>query len=180
MKVRCSNWLVDMMCYLFEYFCELVFLKYFGECYGLVKFLIFEDLSIIWIILVDWGVGCLEILLGVFGGVCLMLLYVEENVIWVIDELVVVVNDDFWFLFGGYVYLFDLLGCLEIFCEVGCLVVIQYVDKDVDVVMIVEIKGILIVQSVVMYLNKLFVIVWNLLYIIEGLIVLVNYVLGLL
>lgn len=69
-------------------------------------------------------------------------LYAEENATRVIDELVAAVNDDSRLLPGGYVYLSDLLGRPEILREVGRLVATQYVDKDVDVVMTVETKGI--------------------------------------
>ena len=178
MKVRRSNRLVDMTRYLLEHPRELVSLKYFGERYGSAKSSISEDLSIIRTTLADWGVGRLETLPGASGGARLTPLYAEENATRVIDELVAAVNDDSRLLPGGYVYLSDLLGRPEILREVGRLVATQYVDKDVDVVMTVETKGIPIAQSVAMYLNKPFVIVRNSSHITEGSTVSVNYVSG--
>ena len=178
MKVRRSNRLVDMTRYLLEHPRELVSLKYFGERYGSAKSSISEDLSIIRTTLADWGVGRLETLPGASGGARLTPLYAEENATRVIDELVAAVNDDSRLLPGGYVYLSDLLGRPEILREVGRWVATQYVDKDVDVVMTVETKGIPIAQSVAMYLNKPFVIVRNSSHITEGSTVSVNYVSG--
>lgn len=178
MKVRRSNRLVDMTRYLMEHPRTLVSLKFFSERYGSAKSSISEDLSIVKHTFHTWGEGRLETIPGASGGAVLMPFYSKENAQRAIDNLVAEVNDDSRLLPGGYVYLSDLIGRPDILRQVGRLIATQYVDKDVDVIMTVETKGIPIAQSVAMYMDKPFVIVRNSSHITEGPTVSVNYVSG--
>lgn len=178
MKVRRSNRLVDMTRYLMEHPRSLVSLKFFGERYDSAKSSISEDLSIIRHTFKSWGMGRLETIPGASGGAILTPFYSEENAQRAIDELVEAVSDDTRLLPGDYVYLSDLIGRPDVLRRVGRLIATQYVDKDVDVIMTVETKGIPIAQSAAMYLNKPFVIVRNSSHITEGPTVSVNYVSG--
>lgn len=178
MKVRRSNRLVDMTRYLMEHPRTLVSLKFFSERFGSAKSSISEDLSIVKHTFHTWGEGRLETIPGASGGAVLTPLYSKENAQKAIDNLVAEVNDDSRLLPGGYVYLSDLIGRPDILRQVGRLIDTQYVDKDVDVIMTVETKGIPIAQSVAMYMNKPFVIVRNSSHITEGPTVSVNYVSG--
>ena len=178
MKVRRSNRLVDMTRYLLDHPRELVSLKFFGQRYDSAKSSISEDLSIIRNTVERWGVGRLETLPGASGGARLTPLYSKDNAQTVIEQLVKAVDDESRLLPGGYVYLSDLLGRPDILRKVGRLIATQYVDRDVDVIMTVETKGIPIAQSVAMYLNRPFVIVRNSSHITEGSTVSVNYVSG--
>lgn len=178
MKVRRSNRLVDMTRYLLEHPRSLVSLKFFGERYESAKSSISEDLGIVKHTFNEWGQGRLETIPGASGGAVLTPFYSQENAAKAIDNLVEKVNDDSRLLPGGYVYLSDLIGQPEILRQVGKLIATQYVDKDVDVIMTVETKGIPIAQSVAMYMNKPFVIVRNSSHITEGPTVSVNYVSG--
>lgn len=178
MKVRRSNRLVDMTRYLMEHPRTLVSLKFFSERYGSAKSSISEDLSIVKHTFHTWGEGRLETIPGASGGAVLTPFYSKENAQRAIDNLVAEVNDDSRLLPGGYVYLSDLIGRPDILRQVGRLIATQYVDKDVDVIMTVETKGIPIAQSVAMYMDKPFVIVRNSSHITEGPTVSVNYVSG--
>ncbi|WP_267201030.1 pur operon repressor [Limosilactobacillus kribbianus] len=178
MKVRRSNRLVDMTRYLMEHPRTLVSLKFFSERFGSAKSSISEDLSIVKHTFHTWGEGSLETIPGASGGAILTPFYSKENAKQAIDNLVAEVNDDTRLLPGGYVYLSDLIGRPDILRQVGRLIATQYVDKDVDVIMTVETKGIPIAQSVAMYMNKPFVIVRNSSHITEGPTVSVNYVSG--
>ncbi|MCH3921991.1 pur operon repressor [Limosilactobacillus sp.] len=178
MKVRRSNRLVDMTRYLMEHPRTLVSLKFFSERFGSAKSSISEDLSIVKHTFHTWGEGSLETIPGASGGAILTPFYSKENAQRAIDNLVAEVNDDTRLLPGGYVYLSDLIGRPDILRQVGRLIATQYVDKDVDVIMTVETKGIPIAQSVAMYMNKPFVIVRNSSHITEGPTVSVNYVSG--
>ena len=178
MKVRRSNRLVDMTRYLLDHPRELVSLKFFGQRYDSAKSSISEDLSIIRNTVERWGVGRLETLPGASGGARLTPLYSKDNAQTVIEQLVKAVDDESRLLPGGYVYLSDLLGRPDILRKVGRLIATQYVDRDVDVIMTVETKGIPIAQSVAMYLNRPFVIVRNSSHITDGSTVSVNYVSG--
>ena len=178
MKVRRSNRLVDMTRYLMEHHRTLVSLKFFSERYGSAKSSISEDLSIVKHTFHTWGEGRLETIPGASGGAVLTPFYSKENAQRAIDNLVAEVNDDSRLLPGGYVYLSDLIGRPDILRQVGRLIATQYVDKDVDVIMTVETKGIPIAQSVAMYMDKPFVIVRNSSHITEGPTVSVNYVSG--
>lgn len=178
MKVRRSNRLVDMTRYLLEHPRTLVSLKFFSERYGSAKSSISEDLSIIKHTFQTWGEGRLKTIPGASGGAVLAPFYSQENAERAIANLVNEVNDDSRFLPGGYVYLSDLIGRPDILHQVGQIIATQYMDKDVDVVMTVETKGIPIAQSAAMYMNKPFVIVRNSSHITEGPTVSVNYVSG--
>ncbi|KRM37372.1 pur operon repressor purr [Limosilactobacillus pontis DSM 8475] len=164
--------------YLMEHPRTLVSLKVFSERYGSAKSSISEDLSIVKHTFHTWGEGRLETIPGASGGAVLTPFYSKENAQRAIDNLVAAVNDDSRLLPGGYVYLSDLIGRPDILRQVGRLIATQYVDKDVDVIMTVETKGIPIAQSVAMYMNKPFVIVRNSSHITEGPTVSVNYVSG--
>lgn len=178
MKVRRSNRLVDMTRYLLHHPQTLVSLKFFSERYGSAKSSISEDLSIVKHTFHTWGEGRLETIPGASGGAILTPYYSQENAQKAIDNLVGEVSDDSRLLPGGYVYLSDLIGRPDVLRQVGQLIATQYVDKDVDVIMTVETKGIPIAQSVAMYMNKPFVIVRNSSHITEGPTVSVNYVSG--
>lgn len=164
--------------YLLEHPRTLVSLKFFSERYGSAKSSISEDLSIIKHTFQTWGEGRLKTIPGASGGAVLTPYYSKENAQAAIEDLVKEVSDDSRFLPGGYVYLSDLIGRPDILHKVGHLIATQYVDKDVDVVMTVETKGIPIVQAAAMYMNKPFVIVRNSSHITEGPTVSVNYVSG--
>lgn len=72
----------------------------------------------------------------------------------------------------------DILGKLFVFFKVGKLFVFVFVECEIDVVMIVVMKGIFLVYVVVSYLNVFVVIVCKDNKVIEGFIVSINYVLG--
>lgn len=80
MKVCRSECLIDMMCYLLECFYILVLLIYFVEWYVFVKLLISEDLMILKKVFQVWGIGILEIIFGVVGGVWFIFYILKEEV----------------------------------------------------------------------------------------------------
>ncbi len=178
MKIRRSNRLVDLTRFLLENPHKLVSLKEFSERYGAAKSSISEDLSIVKKTMSEFGLGQVATVPGASGGAYFAPKYSKENATQVITELVELVDDSSRLLPGGYVYLSDLLGRPEILRKVGQLIATQYLDRDVDVIMTIETKGIPLAQSVAMYLNKPFVIVRNSSHITEGSTVSVNYVSG--
>lgn len=82
-------------------------------------------------------------------------------------------------LFGGYLFLFDLVGNFFLLNKVGKLIVSIYMNEEFDVVVIIVIKGILFVNVVVNVLNLFVVVIRKDNKVIEGFMVLINYVLGL-
>lgn len=102
----------------------------------------------------------------------------KEEVIEVVNEVIILLEEKECLLFGGYLFLLDLVGNLLLLNKVGKLIVSIYMEEKLDVVVIIVIKGILLVNVVVNILNLLVVVIRKDNKVIEGFIVLINYVLG--
>lgn len=178
MKVRRSERLIDMTCYLLEKPHTLVSLTLFANRYDSAKSSISEDLTIIKKTFSDRGIGTLETVSGAAGGVMFIPKTSKEDAKAFIEEMCDRLSEQDRLLPGGYVYLSDLLGNPAILKTTGKIIATQYLDKEVDAVMTVATKGVPIAQAVASYLNVPFVIVRRDSKITEGSTVSINYVSG--
>lgn len=178
MKVRRSERLIDMTCYLLEKPHTLVSLTLFANRYDSAKSSISEDLTIIKKTFSDRGIGTLETVSGAAGGVMFIPKTSKEDARAFIEEMCDRLSEQDRLLPGGYVYLSDLLGNPAILKTTGKIIATQYLDKEVDAVMTVATKGVPIAQAVASYLNVPFVIVRRDSKITEGSTVSINYVSG--
>ena len=178
MRVKRSDRLVDMTYYFLEHPHELISLTFFSRRYESAKSSISEDLIIVKRTFKERGIGILETIPGVAGGVRYLPKMPKEEASQFIDSLCERLSEKDRLLPGGYVYLSDLLGNSAILRQIGRLIASKYMDQHIDYVMTVATKGIPLAQAVASYLNVPFVIVRRDSKITEGATVSVNYVSG--
>ncbi|ASJ56651.1 pur operon repressor [Brevibacillus formosus] len=177
-KLRRSARLVDMTQHLLAHPHTLTPLTLFAEQYGAAKSSISEDLSIIKEAFEVQGVGLLKTVAGAAGGVKYIPQVKTEEALHFMRELIGQLANPERLLPGGYLYMSDILGNPQTMATIGKLFATAYADKNVDVVMTVETKGIPLAYATAMFLNVPVVIVRRDNKVTEGSVVSINYVSG--
>ncbi|MGC5326793.1 pur operon repressor [Brevibacillus sp. SYSU BS000544] len=177
-KMRRSARLVDMTQYLLAHPHTLIPLTMFSEEYGSAKSSISEDLSIIKEAFESEGVGILKTVAGAAGGVKFIPRTSAEQASQFMKELITQLEKPERLLPGGYLYMSDILGNPKTLGKIGKLFASAFADKDVEVVMTVETKGIPLAYATATYLNVPVVIVRRDNKVTEGSVVSINYVSG--
>ncbi|QRG67790.1 pur operon repressor [Brevibacillus choshinensis] len=177
-KLRRSARLVDMTQHLLAHPHTLIPLTLFAEQYGAAKSSISEDLSIIKEAFEVQGVGLLKTVAGAAGGVKYIPQVKTEEALVFVQELIGQLANPDRLLPGGYLYMSDILGDPSTMAKIGKLFATAYADKNVDVVMTVETKGIPLAYATAMFLNVPVVIVRRDNKVTEGSVVSINYVSG--
>lgn len=177
-KLRRSARLVDMTQHLLAHPHTLIPLTLFAEQYGAAKSSISEDLSIIKEAFEVQGVGLLKTVAGAAGGVKFIPQVKTEEALLFVQELIGQLANPDRLLPGGYLYMSDILGNPSTMAQIGKLFATAYSDKNVDVVMTVETKGIPLAYATAMFLNVPVVIVRRDNKVTEGSVVSINYVSG--
>ncbi len=177
-KLRRSARLVDMTQYLLAHPQTLIPLTLFSEEYGSAKSSISEDLSIIKEAFESQGVGVLKTVAGAAGGVKYIPQMNEAQALGFMQMLIEHLEKPERLLPGGYLYMSDILGNPATLTQIGKLFATAFVDKDVEIVMTVETKGIPLAYATASYLNVPVVIVRRDNKVTEGSVVSINYVSG--
>lgn len=177
-KMRRSSRLVDMTQYLLSHPYQLIPLTYFAEQYGSAKSSISEDIVIIKELFEDRGIGLLKTVAGAAGGVQFIPRVSREEAHRIIVDVCETLSSSERLLPGGYLYMADFLGNPESVHQVGKIFASIYAEKDIDVIMTVETKGIPLAYATATYLNVPVVIVRRDTRITEGSVVSINYVSG--
>lgn len=177
-KLRRSARLVDMTQHLLAHPHTLIPLTLFSEQYGAAKSSISEDLSIIKEAFEIQGVGVLKTVAGAAGGVKFIPQVKAEQAAHFMRELIGHLEKPERLLPGGYLYMSDILGNPGTLANIGKLFATAFADKDVEVVMTVETKGIPLAYATAAYLNVPVVIVRRDNKVTEGSVVSINYVSG--
>ncbi|MFD2370150.1 pur operon repressor [Brevibacillus sp. GCM10020057] len=177
-KLRRSARLVDMTQHLLAHPHTLIPLTLFAEQYGAAKSSISEDLSIIKEAFEVQGVGLLKTVAGAAGGVKYIPQVKTDEALDFIQQLIGQLANPDRLLPGGYLYMSDVLGDPATMAQIGKLFATAYADKNVDVVMTVETKGIPLAYATAMFLNVPVVIVRRDNKVTEGSVVSINYVSG--
>ncbi|MFY0544662.1 pur operon repressor [Brevibacillus sp. H7] len=177
-KLRRSARLVDMTQHLLAHPHTLIPLTLFSEEYGAAKSSISEDLSIIKEAFETQGVGVLKTVAGAAGGVKFIPRVNMEQATHFMRELIGHLEKPERLLPGGYLYMSDILGNPGTLANIGKLFATAFADKDVEVVMTVETKGIPLAYATAAYLNVPVVIVRRDNKVTEGSVVSINYVSG--
>lgn len=177
-KLRRSARLVDMTQYLLAHPHTLIPLTMFSEEYGSAKSSISEDLSIIKEAFESEGVGILKTVAGAAGGVKFIPRTDDDQAKKFMQELLTQLEKPERLLPGGYLYMSDILGDPKTLGKIGKLFASAFADKDVEVVMTVETKGIPLAYATATYLNVPVVIVRRDNKVTEGSVVSINYVSG--
>lgn len=176
--MRRSARLVDMTQYLLAHPHRLIPLTLFSEQYGAAKSSISEDLSIIKEAFESEGIGVLRTVAGAAGGVRYIPQTGKEQAVLFMKELAAQLENPERLLPGGYLYMSDILGHPSTLGKIGKLFATAFADKEVEVVMTVETKGIPLAYATAGYLNVPVVIVRRDNKVTEGSVVSINYVSG--
>lgn len=178
MKVRRSSRLVDMTRYLLENPRRLVSLTYFSDKYGSAKSSLSEDLVIIKQTFEYQGLGTLQTVPGAAGGVKYIPYASDLEMDELLTEICNLLESSDRILPGGYLYMTDILSNPRYINVIGRIFASIYMDKNIDVVMTVETKGIPLAYAVANYLNIPVTIVRRDSHVTEGATVNINYVSG--
>ncbi|RXT08999.1 pur operon repressor [Ammoniphilus sp. CFH 90114] len=177
-KLRRSARLVDMTQHLLDNPYRLIPLTLFAEEFGSAKSSISEDLSIIKEAFEYKGIGILKTVAGAAGGVKYIPMLKRELALEAVESICQSLEQQDRLLPGGYLYMSDILGNPETLNKVGKIMATVFMEKEIDVVMTVETKGIPLAYATANYLNVPVVIVRRDSKVTEGSVVSINYVSG--
>ncbi|QJD85823.1 pur operon repressor [Cohnella herbarum] len=177
-KLKRSARLVEMTQYLLARPHTLISLTAFAERYQSAKSSISEDLAIIKEVFEDEGIGELNTLAGAAGGVRFVPKCRKDQALEKMGSICRELELPERLLPGGYLYMTDLLGQPAMMQEVGRMFATAFADRNIDVIMTVETKGIPLAHATAQYLNLPVVIVRRDHKVTEGSAVSINYVSG--
>lgn len=171
-----SERLVDMTKYLMERPHTLIALPFFAKRYGAAKSSISEDLAILKHTLASNQDGILETVAGAAGGVRYIPFLGKKHAEAYLSDLSTRIEDPSRILTGGFVYLSDILGNTQDLRKIGELVATHYAYEEIDAVMTVETKGIVLAKAVARFLDVPFVTARKRSKVTEGATISVNYI----
>jgi len=177
-KLKRSARLVEMTQYLLNRPHTLISLTAFAERYQSAKSSISEDLAIIKEVFEEEGFGELNTLAGAAGGVRYVPRCRKDEALKRIESVCRELEQPDRLLPGGYLYMTDLLGQPVLMQEVGRMFASAFADREIDVIMTVETKGIPLAFATAQFLNLPVVIVRRDHKVTEGSAVSINYVSG--
>lgn len=177
-KMKRSARLVEMTQYLLSRPHTLISLTAFADRYQAAKSSISEDLAIIKEVFEEEGLGELHTLAGAAGGVKYIPKMKRSVSLDIMTEVCRQLEQPERVLPGGYLYMTDMLGQPRLLQDVGRIFATAFADRDIDVVMTVETKGIPLAFATANCLNLPVVIVRRDNKVTEGSAVSINYVSG--
>lgn len=177
-KIKRSSRLVEMTQYLLMRPHTLIPLMTFADRYQSAKSSISEDLAIIKEVFETEGLGHLHTLAGAAGGVKFIPHTPKSLLHSQISGICKQLEEPDRILPGGYLYMTDLLGQPMVLSEIGKMFASAFAERNFDVIMTVETKGIPIAHATAAYLNLPVVIVRRDNKVTEGSAVSINYVSG--
>ncbi|WEK54271.1 MAG: pur operon repressor [Candidatus Cohnella colombiensis] len=177
-KLKRSARLVEMTQYLLARPHTLISLTAFADRYQSAKSSISEDLAIIKEVFADEGIGDLSTHAGAAGGVRFVPQCRKDVALQQIKSIISELQQPDRLLPGGYLYMTDLLGQPGMMQEVGRMFASAFADRNIDVIMTVETKGIPLAHATAAFLNLPVVIVRRDHKVTEGSAVSINYVSG--
>lgn len=177
-KLKRSARLVEMTQYLLNRPHTLISLTAFAERYQSAKSSISEDLTIIKEVFEEEGFGELNTLAGAAGGVRYVPRCRKDEALGRIVSVCRELEQPDRLLPGGYLYMTDLLGQPGLMQEVGRMFASAFADREIDVIVTVETKGIPLAFATAQFLNLPVVIVRRDHKVTEGSAVSINYVSG--
>ncbi|ACS98712.1 MULTISPECIES: pur operon repressor [Paenibacillus] len=177
-KLKRSARLVEMTQYLLSRPHTLISLTAFADRYQSAKSSISEDLAIIKEVFEEEGFGELNTLAGAAGGVKYTPKMHTSTALSIMDNICRQLEQPERVLPGGYLYMTDMLGQPELLADVGRMFATAFADRNIDVIMTVETKGIPLAYATAACLNLPVVIVRRDNKVTEGSAVSINYVSG--
>ncbi|OXM14542.1 pur operon repressor [Paenibacillus herberti] len=177
-KLKRSARLVEMTQYLLNRPHTLISLTAFADRYQSAKSSISEDLAIIKEVFEEEGIGQLQTLAGAAGGVRFIPRLPNDKALEIILKVCRELEQPERVLPGGYLYMTDMLGMPSLLGDVGRIFATAFADRQIDVIMTVETKGIPLAYAAAACLNLPVVIVRRDNKVTEGSAVSINYVSG--
>lgn len=177
-KLKRSARLVEMTQHLLSRPHCVIPLTTFADRYNAAKSSISEDLAIIKEVFESEGLGDLQTLAGAAGGVKFIPIVPKAKSLAFIRTICAQLEQPERILPGGYLYMSDLLGQPNVLSQLGQIFASSFAQRDFDVVMTVETKGIPLAYATASYLNLPVVIVRRDNKVTEGSAVSINYVSG--
>lgn len=177
-KLKRSARLVEMTQYLLSRPHTLISLTAFADRYQSAKSSISEDLAIIKEVFEEEGFGELNTLAGAAGGVKYTPKMHTSTALSIMDNICRQLEQPERVLPGGYLYMTDMLGQPELLADIGRMFATAFANRNIDVIMTVETKGIPLAYATAACLNLPVVIVRRDNKVTEGSAVSINYVSG--
>ena len=177
-KLKRSARLVEMTQYLLNRPHTLISLTAFADRYQSAKSSISEDLAIIKEVFEDEGIGELHTHAGAAGGVKYTPKIRHDAAISIIQSVCRQLEQPERVLPGGYLFMTDMLGQPDLLSELGRMFATAFANRDIDVIMTVETKGIPLAYATAACLNLPVVIDRRDNKVTEGSAVSINYVSG--
>jgi len=156
----------------------LISLTAFADRYQSAKSSISEDLAIIKEVFEEEGIGELHTLAGAAGGVKFTPRISHDAANSIIHNVCRQLEQPERVLPGGYLFMTDMLGQPELLSELGRMFATAFANREIDVIMTVETKGIPLAYATAACLNLPVVIVRRDNKVTEGSAVSINYVSG--
>ncbi|MDY0404045.1 pur operon repressor [Virgibacillus sp. 179-BFC.A HS] len=172
------NRIAAMMNYLLEHPRTRVNLEYFVNTYDVSKATVSDDLNVVDSTFQEQGIGKLKRVIGPSGGIQYIPKLTAEKSLQYVNEFCNQLSDPGRILPGGYLYMTDILGDPVSVRKIGQIIASAFAEKDIDVVMTVETKGIPIAYAVASFLNVPVLIVRRDPKVTEGSSISINYVSG--
>jgi purine operon repressor len=177
-KVKRSSRLIEMTQFLLQRPHCLIPLTSFAERYHSAKSSISEDLAMIKELFEEEGLGDVLTIAGAAGGVKYLPKVQRPQALEYVAQICRQLQSTERILPGGYIYMSDLLGQPHIINEAGKLFATIFAEREIDVIMTVETKGIPLAYAAATYLNVPVVIVRRDAKVTEGSAVSINYISG--
>jgi purine operon repressor len=157
---------------------QLIPLSTFAERYQTAKSSISEDLSIIKEVFEQEEIGELNTHIGATGGVKFSPKMSKKESLLLIEQICLRLQQPERILPGGYIYMSDIIGLPSYLNEIGRTLASAFSDRNIEVIITVETKGIPIAFATASFMNVPVVIVRRDSIVIEGSAVSINYVSG--
>jgi purine operon repressor len=177
-KLKRSSRLIEMTQYLLQRPHTLIPLSTFADRYQSAKSSISEDLVMIKELFEEDGLGEVLTIAGAAGGVKYIPRVNNEEAHAFVSDICKQLSQSERVLPGGYLYMSDLLGQPHVIRDAGRLFATIFADRDIDVIMTVETKGIPLAYATAACLNVPVVIVRRDAKVTEGSAVSINYISG--
>ncbi len=156
----------------------LINLEYFMNFFGIAKSTASEDIDILKSVIEKFNFGKLITLPGAGGGVKYIPIANIKSYLPFVQEIKEKLKDPSRIIPGGFLYTADLIYSPNIVTKIGEILVLPFLDKNVDAIVTVETKGIPIALMCARTLNVPLVIIRKDSRVTEGSFVSINYISG--
>lgn len=158
-KVKRNHRILYICQYLMERPNQLVSLSYFSNYFQSAKSSISEDIQFVSEVFKDNGLGEIQTVPGVAGGVIFYPTIQPEQIKALFEQIAQKMQQGKRVLPGNYIYMGDVLQDTSILTQLAKVIAAQYQKQKVDAVMTIETKGIGLAVMVAKYLNVPYVVV---------------------